>query len=75
MVSFVGQAIALLVRAIVKPARHEQGGKQDGNRNLPELCNPSRLPTIVPELAAALRPLSVSRFSRCKSVRISAALW
>ena len=39
---FVGQALALLMRAIVKPARHKQGDEQDGNRNLPNLRNPSR---------------------------------
>ena len=38
----LGQALALLMRAIVKPARHKQGDQQDGNRNLPELRNPSR---------------------------------
>ena len=57
----VGQALALLVRAIVKPARYKQGDKQDGNRNLPNLSNPSRRSfwhAAVPELATALRPLS-----------------
>ena len=39
---FLGQALALLMRTIVKPARHEQGDQQDGNRNLPELRHPSR---------------------------------
>src|SRR5215469_15897932 len=31
--------------------------------------------TLAAELAAAVNPLWVSRFSRCKSVRMSAALW
>ena len=35
----------------------------------PESCDAAN----VPELAATARPVSVSRFSRCKSARISAA--
>ena len=36
---------------------------------------PSCATATVPELAAANRPVSVSRFSRCNSARMSAALW
>jgi hypothetical protein len=33
----VGQALALLTRATVKPPCDQQGDQQDGNRNFPEL--------------------------------------
>jgi hypothetical protein len=39
---FVGQALALLMRTIVKPARREQDHKQHGNRNFLDLRNPIR---------------------------------
>jgi hypothetical protein len=35
----------------------------------------SCVPATVPELAAMARPISESRFNRCKSVRMSAACW
>ena len=68
------------MRTIVKPAADQSGdehGSQGGKRNLPSLS------TALPEKACARRlprmvvretfPLSVSRFSRCSSARISEA--
>src|SRR5215469_613514 len=41
-----------------------------GTANVPEL-----VATTLPEVAAAVTPLCVSRLSRCRSVRMSAAFW
>ena len=66
----VGQALALLVRAIVKPTCYKQSDQQNGNRNLPELSPPSRHSVracrrSAPTLGIPLQPLQIRSHVGC----------
>ena len=64
------------MRTIVKPTRYKQGDEQKGNRNLPNLSNPSRRSfwhsrraracrRKVPTLRVALQPLQIRSHVGC----------